>query len=292
MRPSRLSILLLATLQQLCGAASLPRDEQQLLSADLWNCMTRLSDLQGQPGGALRNWQEYVCDLGTDFVVLPRSALSAIPPNASDPDLNPMHREALARRQPHARRDDCKEDLEDLEEKYEKAEKELEDMKHERIGFIILAVGAGAFALVLAACLAAQVLRVKRGKKKYRVLSQQFDGSQVSQAIGAGAHHSTHDDGDAHRAHGSYDDPFTPKNDGHVPMRSVVSFSDTDTMVSGKKPGYGHDRFGSYSSVRSSGSEDTVRDDHSVASGSRPASRAGLPPSGLGKSSYGAKGDH
>ena len=165
-------------------------------------------------------------------------------------------------------------------------------MKHERIGFILLAVGAGAFALVLAACLAAQVLRVKRGKKKYRVLSQQFDGSQVSQAIGAGAHHSTPYEGAAHHARGSYDDPFTPKNDGHVVMRSVVSFSDTDTMVSGKKPGYGHDRFGSYSSVRSSGSEDTVRDDHSVASGSRPASRAGLPPSGLGKSSHGAEGSH
>ena len=68
MRPSRLSsILLLATLQQvdaahfyserrtlmvrqLCGALSLPRDDQQLLSADMWDCMTRLSDLQGQPG--------------------------------------------------------------------------------------------------------------------------------------------------------------------------------------------------------------------------------------------------
>ncbi|KAI4527296.1 hypothetical protein K525DRAFT_232285 [Schizophyllum commune Loenen D] len=288
MRPSRLLILLLATLRQLCGAASLPRDDQQLLSADMWNCMARLSEMHGQFGGA-RNWREYVCDLGTDFVVLPRSALSTIPPNVSDPSPTLARRNILARREPHTRRDDCKEDLEDLEEKYEKAEKELEDMKHERIGFILLAVGAGAFALVLAVCLAWQVLRVKRGKKKYRVLSQQFDGSQVSQAIGAGAHHSTHDEGAAHRAHGPYDDPLTPKNDGHVVMRSVVSFSDTETMVSGKKPGYGHDRFGSYSSVRSSGSEDTVRDDHSVASGSRPVSRAELPSSNLGKSSYGAE---
>ncbi|KAL1674855.1 hypothetical protein EV122DRAFT_219756 [Schizophyllum commune] len=289
MRPSRLLILLLATLQQLCVAASLPRDDQQLLSADLRNCMTQLSEMQGQLGGASMNWQEYVCNLGTDFVLLPRSALSTTPPNASHPNATHTRRKADGRREPHTRRDDCKEDLEDLEEKYEKAEKELEDMKHERIGFILLAVGAGAFALVLAVCLAWQVLRVKRGKKKYRVLSQQFDGSQVSQAIGAGAHHSTHDEGAAHRAHGPYEDPFTPKNDGHAVMRRVVSFSDTDTMVSGKKPGYGHDRFGSYSSVRSSGSEDTVRDDHSVASGSRPVSRAELPSSNLGKSSYGAE---
>ncbi|KAL1740596.1 hypothetical protein HDZ31DRAFT_85344 [Schizophyllum fasciatum] len=267
-------IWLSAALMQLCSAAHLPRDGQVVLAADLRACITRLSNADVQHAMPM-DWQDYACDIGTDFVLLPRSALPPHSANTSNPG---TRRSGLARRGSHTRRDDCKEDLADLEHERDELEKQLEDLKHSRIGYILLAVGAGAFALVLAACLAAQICRVKRGKKKYRVLSQQFDGGHA-----AGARSSVHGAPGAPQQP-PYDDPFPPRKEGHVPMRSVASLGETSTMVSGKQPGYGHDRFGSYSSVRSS--EDTVRDEHG-ASGSRPASRVGLPSGTLGKGAGG-----
>lgn len=307
------------SLCQLRCASSLPRYHQDI-HVSLQQCMERRTDTYGRDM-VFADWLSDLCFVDADFVVLPRSALlAALAPSTGDAELaqavtaghtREPHGAKTARLEARTRRDDddddekdyddLKEELEELEDERDELAKELTEMKHARAGYIISIVGIGVFALVLAGCLIAQVLRVKRGKKKYRTLSQDFSKSQVAlDEQTARDSPEQHLLVDQEAKGGSQDQRWSEsalygdaphslgmRKEGNASKPSVVTFNDTDTMVSADykpKPGgglgWGHSRYDSYGSARSS-DDDSTRDGQS----SRPASRAGRPPSRLGAAS-------